>query len=72
MQMAERSEVEDELEAIVDHIGLSNTIEALATVCVTKATHLKSNWQDAGAARPWTRLGLRLDTVATAAKREGL
>jgi hypothetical protein len=39
---------------------------------VTKATHLKANWQDAVAARPWTRLGLRLDTVAVAAKREGL
>jgi hypothetical protein len=70
--MAERSDLEDVLEGIVDQAGLSATIDALATVCVAKAEHLKANWQDEAAARPWTRLGLRLDTVAAAAKREGL
>jgi hypothetical protein len=70
--MAERAELEDLLEDIVDRAGLSATIDGLATVCVAKATHLKSNWQDTVAARPWTKFGLRLDTVAAAAKREGL
>ena len=70
--MAERSDLEDVLEGLVDQAGLAVTIDALATVCVAKAEHLKSNWQDEVAARPWTRLGLRLDTVATAAKREGI
>jgi hypothetical protein len=70
--MAERSDLEDVLESIVDQTGLAGTIEALATVCVAKAEHLKSNWQDAVAARPWTRIAFRLDSVAAVAKREGL
>jgi len=70
--MAERSDLEDVLESIVDQNGLAGTIDALATVCVAKAEHLKANWQDPVSARPWTRLAHRLDSVAEAAKREGL
>ncbi len=70
--MAEDGELEEMLEGIVDRVGLSATLEALATVCGAKADHLESNWQDSVSARPWARLARRLDTVAAAAKREGI
>ena len=70
--MGDGGELEELLEGIVDRFGLSAALDALATVCGAKADHLMSNWQDDASARPWSRLGRRLDTVATAAKREGL
>ena len=70
--MGDGGELEEMLEEIVDRFGLSTTVDSLATVCGAEADHLMSNWQDDASARPWSRLGRRLDTVAAAAKREGL
>jgi hypothetical protein len=70
--MAEAGELEEILEGVVDRFGLSSSLEALSMVCAAKAEFLASNWQDEVSARVWARLERRLDTVAAAAKREGL
>jgi hypothetical protein len=70
--MAEGGELEEMLEGVVDRAGLSTTLQALAMVCAAKAEFLASNWQDDVSARAWARIEGRLDTVAAAAKREGL
>ena len=39
------------LEAMVDHVGLTNVLYALAHICNAKAEHVGVNWQDTGMAR---------------------
>lgn len=54
------SDFELELENLVDQAGLYNVLETLGTVCALKAGHLRSDWQDEGAARAWERAGARI------------
>ena len=57
---------EMELENLVDQAGLYNVLAALVTICESKADHLRSTWQDEGAARAWEQAG---DHVLSAAER---
>jgi hypothetical protein len=41
------------LEGIVDHAGLRNVLYALEHICLAKAQHLETNWQDAAGAKVW-------------------
>jgi hypothetical protein len=45
--------MKDELETMIDKVGLSKVLFFLAEVCGEKADHLNSNWQDANAAKQW-------------------
>jgi hypothetical protein len=52
------------LEEMVDRVGLSNVLWALEHVCHAKAEHLASNWQDAAAAKIWTRDAAKCSKLA--------
>lgn len=54
----------DELEAIVDAIGLGMTLSVLAMIAGDKADHLRSNWQDAGTAKVWEAAGRDIGKLA--------
>ena len=56
-----------QLELLVDASSLPLVIEMLAVICDEKADHLRSNWQDADAAKAWASAARYLDKV-TAAK----
>lgn len=43
----------EELEQLVDSLGLYGVIEKLETICYEKSEHLESNWQDPVAAKNW-------------------
>jgi len=45
----------DELEAMVDQIGLDGVLYALANIARLKADHVRENWQDEELARSWQR-----------------
>jgi hypothetical protein len=45
----------DLLERIVDLHGLPKTLDMLADICAEKAEHLRTNWQDKGAAKDWEK-----------------
>jgi len=53
-----------QLEQIIDRVGLKSTVEALAIVCDLKGDHLVQNWQDQTSASVWYRNMKRLDKVA--------
>lgn len=55
---------QDQLERLVDEVGLASVLEALAEVCYAKAGHIEENWQDQLLANAWTRAGRRVDSVA--------
>lgn len=56
------------LEAIVDSMGLEQTVRALAEICGEKATHIAVNWQDTGTAKPWAKAGALIDVLAVKIK----
>lgn len=58
------SELSDELEILVDKVGLSKALFLLAEICDGKAEHLRSNWQDANAAKEWTADARAIEKLA--------
>lgn len=44
----------DIIEKLIDKHGLLHVATALECVCGEKAEHIKVNWQDRNAAKPWT------------------
>ena len=53
-----------ELEGMVDKVGLSNVLYALAHIACAKADHLQSNWQDKAGAKAWQSDARKLDAFA--------
>ena len=62
---ADLHRAKDQLESIIDSVGLAYAIELMSVVCGEKADHLESNWQDYSAAKDWTKDGNRLTMVAS-------
>lgn len=55
-----------ELESLVDRVGLVQVAEALADICIEKVEHLQSNWQETNSdqVKVWKRNGHRLSVFA--------
>ena len=51
----------DALEAIIDRVGLSETLAEMASICDAKAQHIRENWQDEALAREWSLHAARLE-----------
>ena len=45
----------DDLESLIDVYGLDMLAAALADICIEKAVHVRTNWQDAALGRIWER-----------------
>jgi len=41
------------LEALIDRVGMFETIVALSVICGDKAEHIRHNWQDKVTAKQW-------------------
>lgn len=53
-----------ELEALIDSHGLSAIVDAVARVCVLKAEHVETNWQDESLAKLWRKAARRISQTA--------
>jgi hypothetical protein len=53
----------DELEELVDNIGIETVIRGLINVCEQKAQYLYDNWQDTVAASWWSKKAKQLEKV---------
>jgi hypothetical protein len=60
----EGSDAMVQLEAMVDGVGMTNVLYALAHICWAKANHLETNWQDRATAYLWRVGGNKLDRFA--------
>lgn len=49
----ERIDLAEKLEAMVDKHGLAHVLCGLELVCLEKAEHLRSNWQDFTTDKAW-------------------
>lgn len=47
----------DQLEALIDAVGLATLLDGIDIVCAGKAEHIEENWQDSGLARTWRKAG---------------
>lgn len=56
--------LETELEALIDRHGLTHVVNTLAVICLDKAEHIRSNWQDECTADAWEADGVTLDKAA--------
>ena len=61
---AEGTPAMNRLEAMVDKVGLSNVLYALAQVAWAKADHLHANWQDKEAAKCWESDASKIEKLA--------
>lgn len=57
-------ETEREIESVIDRVGLPDMISIMADVCVAKADHIDTNWQDRALARVWDRASKALDKLS--------
>lgn len=65
--MRKISDVElEELESLIDSIGLSQVVGALADICYMKEQHVAENWQDEALAKDWHKAGAVLSKAAYA------
>jgi len=55
---------QDELEKLIDRIGLLRVMTMLAEICDAKSDHITSNWQDYPLAKIWETAGMRIRTCA--------
>ncbi len=51
----EYDQAREQLEATIDRFGLRVVTDMLAGICLDKAEHVESNWQDRKLARQWER-----------------
>ena len=54
----------EQLEQLVDRVGVATLIDWLAEICWEKADHVRSAWQDERGAKLWERNGDKLHKVA--------
>jgi hypothetical protein len=64
MYRTKHERTKDELESVLDRVGMSKLLFALAEVCGEKAEHLQVNWQDRNAAKEWTADAKAIEKLA--------
>ena len=53
-----------DLENIIDNSNLQTTLRALANICLEKAEHIRSNWQDESLAKTWEKAAAKIDALS--------
>ena len=61
-----------EIEALIDSHGLTAIVDAVARVCVAKAEHVETNWQDDRLAEYWRRAARTVSESALSPHLDGL
>lgn len=61
----DEQKLRDAIEALIDKTTLCAVIDALATVCDEKASHIRETWQDNETARAWDDAGGKLAKLGT-------
>jgi hypothetical protein len=56
-QTAMSDRYNDELEEMVDAVGLAKVLDMLSDIAYEKAEHIRANWQDRDTACVWRKAG---------------
>ena len=60
------------LEDLIDSHGLAAIVDAVARVCLLKADHIETNWQDDRLAEYWRRAARTVSAAALSPHLDGL
>lgn len=55
----------EQIDHLIDEMGVSNLLNLIALVCREKAQHIRNEWQDPNAALNWDDTANKLDRLAT-------
>jgi len=55
----------DELEVLLDKLGVEGVMSALAEICYEKELHSLEHWRDRVLASRWRKLGVKLESMAS-------
>lgn len=58
----------EHLERMIDAYGLETVLYALGDICIEKAEHIRSNWQDERTAKYWGKRSIRITRTADAVR----
>lgn len=53
MNTQDVTQIQEQLEAIIDRTSLQDVLNCLSGVCLAKSDHLEENWQDKASAKQW-------------------
>lgn len=59
----DKNEAEYSLEEIIDAIGLKETFQAMAKICLEKADHIRSSYDDKTLAKSWEHDSKVIDKI---------
>jgi len=59
----EKNEAEYNLEGIIDSIGLNETLQAMVKICLEKADHIRSSYDDKTLAKSWEHDSKVIDKI---------
>lgn len=59
--MSEPDNMQDQLEQMMDKVGIGNLIQLIGCVCSEKADHIRYNWQDRPLAAWWDKTARTLE-----------
>jgi hypothetical protein len=62
--MTELNAIKDQLEALIDKMGVDSVLSLIETICDEKAEHIEANWQDKTTARAWSRVARTVERSA--------
>lgn len=54
----------ENIELLIDRIGLESVIRGLSLICEVKVQHIEENWQDRVLVAAWRRAGALLSVTA--------
>jgi hypothetical protein len=60
------------LERMIDASSVEHVLSLLSIICLEKADHIRSNWQDPSLARVWAGMSSKLDRTADIAQKRGI
>jgi hypothetical protein len=58
------TEIDEQIESIIDSIGLSDFFSRIASVASEKSDHVRTTWQDDTLAELWSKVGHDLDELS--------
>lgn len=52
-----------DLEALIDRHGLADVLATIVDICLEKAEHIRTNWEDQRLAQRWEKVAKKLEKI---------
>jgi hypothetical protein len=52
------------IETLIDKSSVNYVLNVVAQICFEKSDHIEANWQDKNTAKEWSKLAVKIETLA--------